>query len=132
MILILAAIAVTVLVLLASARITSPSASNKNISTFTVRRDDLPITVTEGGSIRARKTIEVKCEVDARREGVRITSIVPEGTYITQEDVNSGKVLVRLDSAALEEELTQREIDFASTEAGYTQAKEANDIQVKL
>jgi RND family efflux transporter MFP subunit len=36
-----------------------------------------------------------------------------------------------LDSASEEEELTQREIDFASSEASLTQAKEANDIQVK-
>jgi multidrug resistance efflux pump len=130
-ILVLAAIAVAALVLsLTLKRIKGTASSDNRPSTFTVRRDDLRITVTEGGSIRARKTIEVKCEVDAGREGVRITSIVPEGTYITQEDVNNGKVLVRLDSAALEEELTQREIDFASAEARYTQAKEANDIQV--
>jgi RND family efflux transporter MFP subunit len=57
-------------------------------------------------------------------------SAVPEGTYITEEDVNNGKVLVQMDSSALKEELTQREIDFASAEASYTQAKEANDIQV--
>ena len=130
-ILILAAIATIVLVLLVSMRKADSSASNKNLSTFTVRRDDLPVTVTEGGSIRARNTLEVKCQVDAGRDGVRITSIVPEGTYITHEDVNNGKVLVRLDSAREEEELTQREIDFASSEASLTQSEEANDIQVK-
>jgi HlyD family secretion protein len=122
---------VIVLIFLSSMRNVHSATPGKNPSTFTVRRDDLLVTVTEGGSIRARKTIEVKCQVDAHREGVRITSIVPEGTYITQEDVNNGKVLVRLDSASLEEELTQREIDFASSEASFTQAKEANDIQVK-
>jgi HlyD family secretion protein len=122
---------VIVLIFLSSMRSVHSATPGKNPSTFTVRRDDLLVTVTEGGSIRARKTIEVKCQVDAHREGVRITSIVPEGTYITQEDVNNSKLLVRLDSASLEEELTQRDIDFASSEASFTQAKEANDIQVK-
>jgi len=122
---------VIVLTFLSSMRSVHSATPGKNPSTFTVRRDDLLVTVTEGGSIRARKTIEVKCQVDAQREGVRITSIVPEGTYITQEDVNNSKLLVRLDSASLQEELTQREIDFASSEASFTQAKEANDIQVK-
>ena len=122
---------VIVLIFLSSMRSVHSATPGNNPSTFTVRRDDLLVTVTEGGSIRARKTIEVKCQVDAHREGVRITSIVPEGTYITQEDVNNGKLLVRLDSASLEEELTQRDIDFASSEASFTQAKEANDIRVK-
>ncbi len=122
---------VIILIFLSSMRSVHSATPGKNPSTFTVRQDDLLVTVTEGGSIRARKTIEVKCQVDAHREGVRITSIVPEGTYITQEDVNNSKVLVRLDSASLEEELTQRDIDFASSEASFTQAKEANDIRVK-
>ncbi|MHC4069375.1 MAG: efflux RND transporter periplasmic adaptor subunit [Planctomycetota bacterium] len=122
---------VIVLIFLSSMRNVHLATPGNNPSTFTVRRDDLLVTVTEGGSIRARKTIEVKCQVDTHRDGVRITSIVPEGTYITQEDVNNDKVLVRLDSASEEEELTQREIDFASSEASFTQAKEANDIQVK-
>jgi HlyD family secretion protein len=130
-ILILAAVAVTATVVIASRRKALLAAADDNLSTFTARRDVLRVTVTEGGSIRARETIEVKCQVDAGRDGVRIISIVPEGTYITQEDVNNGKVLVQLDSAREKEELTQRDIDYASAEASYTQAKEANDIQVK-
>ena len=130
-ILILAAITVTATALLVSRRRAHLATLDKNPSTFTIRRDDLLVTVTEGGSIMARNTIEVKCEVEAAHGGMTITSIIPEGAYITQEDVDNGKVLVQLDSAALEEELTQREIDFASTEASYTEAKEANDIRIK-
>jgi len=62
---------------------------------------------------------------------VTILSIVPEGTYITQEDVDNGKVLVQLDSSAFEEDLTQREIDLASAESSFLQAKESLDIQKK-
>ncbi len=114
--------------LMASNRTTTPSAKSENLRTFTVRRDDLPITVTESGSIKAQKSIELKSEVEGR---ATIISIVPEGSYVTAEDVNNGKILCELDSGDLDEQLAQREIDFASTEAGYKEATEAYDIQVK-
>jgi HlyD family secretion protein len=97
-------------------------------STFKARRDNLVVTVTESGSIKARNSIELKSEVEGR---ATIINIVPEGTYITPEDVNEDKILVELDSGDLTEQLTQREIDFASAEASYAEAKEAYDIQVK-
>jgi HlyD family secretion protein len=95
---------------------------------FTVKRGDLTISVTESGDIQAVKSTDVKCEVEGR---TTIVSIVPEGTYITPEDVNNGKVLVELDSSELKEELAQRQIDFATAEATYAEAKEAYAIQEK-
>jgi HlyD family secretion protein len=115
------------LVLLASMKAADSGSANKSLSTFTVRRDDLTITVTESGSIKARKSIDIKSEVEGQ---ATIISIVPEGTRITEEDVENGKVLVELDSGALEEQLAQREIDFASAEASYAEAKESYDIQL--
>jgi len=106
---------------------TGSNPSDENIPTFTVRRDDLIIIVSEGGSIRAQNIIEVKNEVDERE--MTIMEIVPEGTFITQEDVNNGKILVQLDSSALKDELTEREMHFASAEASYAEAKESYDIQ---
>ena len=102
--------------------------ADDEFSTFTVRRDNLTVTVTESGSIKARKTVDIKCE---REHGATILNIVPEGTYITQEDVDNEMVLVELDAAQVEEELTQREMDLASAEASYTQAKESHLIQKK-
>ncbi|MFC1737790.1 efflux RND transporter periplasmic adaptor subunit [Planctomycetota bacterium] len=102
--------------------------SDENISTFTVRRDDLIITVSEGGSIKARNTIEVKNLVDQRE--ITILDIVPEGTTITEEDFKNGKVLVTLESSSIKDDLTQREMDFASVEASLVQAQEAYYIQV--
>jgi HlyD family secretion protein len=122
-----AAVVVVPTVLLAMKAANSVSADSE-LSTFTVRRDNLTVTVTESGSIRARKTIDIKCERD---RGATILNIVPEGTYITQEDVDNGKVLVELDKAQVEEELTQREMDLASAEASYTQARESHVIQKK-
>ncbi len=120
--------AIILLVLLISMKVARPSGSKASLSTFTVRRDDLAITVTESGSIKARNSIDIKSELEGQ---ATIISIVPEGTYITQKDVDNSKVLVELDSSDLTEQLAQREIDFAGAEASYAEAKENFDIQLK-
>ncbi|HIJ67239.1 MAG TPA: HlyD family efflux transporter periplasmic adaptor subunit [Planctomycetes bacterium] len=114
--------------LLLAMKVKSSGPAGKELSTFTVRRDNLVVKVTESGSIKALNTIEIKSQ---RERDAVVLSIVPEGAYITQEDVDNGKVLVELDKASLEEDLTQREIDLASAEASYTEAKESNEIQIK-
>ncbi|KPK42942.1 MAG: hypothetical protein AMJ65_06990 [Phycisphaerae bacterium SG8_4] len=137
-ILILGAMGVTALVVLGSMKTKAQTASTASLSTFTARRDDLTITVTESGSINARNTIDITCDVEAGRMGggvggggVTILSIVPEGTYVTPKDVNDGKVLVELDSSVLEEQIEQYKIDVATARASYTEANEAYLIQVK-
>ncbi len=127
-ILIVAAIGLTAVVLLGSIRKAGSAGSSKNLSTFLVRRDDLTISVAESGSIKARTSININCKVEGQST---IISIVPEGIFITEEDVKNGKVLFELDSSNLEEQIATREIDFASSEASLTEAEEAFDIQVK-
>jgi multidrug resistance efflux pump len=95
-------------------------------STFAARKDNLIITVTESGSIKARKTIDIRSEV--WREAT-IISLVPEGTYITQEDVDAGKVLVELDSSTLVDRLKEEEKGLASDEASLTEEQENYHIQ---
>jgi HlyD family secretion protein len=102
--------------------------SNHGTGLFTVNRGDLIISVTESGDIKAVKSKDIKSEVEGR---ATIVNIVPEGTIITQEDVNNGKVLVELDSSQLKEQLAQRNIDFASAEASFADANESYLIQVK-
>jgi len=114
--------------LLAADKTPQKSTVIKNLTTFAVRRDNLTITVSESGSIKAKKSTDLKSEVEGR---ATITNIVPQGTYITQEDVNNGIVLVELDAGDLREQLTQREIEFSSAQASFEEAKEAYDIQVK-
>ena len=94
----------------------------------TVMRGDLPIYVTEGGALVAIKSLELKSEVEGQRS---IVEIADEGTVITQEDVDKGKVLVRLDSSELEERGSSREISFYNAESSYTQARENYAIQQK-
>jgi len=125
---VLAAIILLALLISILMRTGRSSSSGANLNTFTARRDDLAITVTESGSIKARNTIDIKSEVEGQ---ATIISIVPEGTYISQKDTDNGKVLVELDSSNLTEQLAQREIDFVSAEASYAEAKENFDIQLK-
>ncbi|MBL7215637.1 MAG: HlyD family efflux transporter periplasmic adaptor subunit [Phycisphaerae bacterium] len=100
--------------------------------TVTVRRGDLIVTVTESGSIRARDSIQYKCRVERRRGGVDMTilDIVPPGTYVTQEDVDAGMVLVELDSSSLKDQLQEEEMELAGDQENFTASKEAYDIQV--
>jgi len=102
--------------------------SNPGTGLFTVKRGDLTISVTESGNIKAIKSEDIKSKVEGR---VTIVNIVPEGTVITPEDVNNGKVLVELDSSKLKEQLGQREIELATAEASYADANESYIIQVK-
>lgn len=98
-------------------------------ATFKAKRGNLTVTVAEGGSIRAGKSIEYKCEVQRRGVDVTILNVVPAGDYITQDDVNNGKVLVKLDSSSLEEQLTREKMDLTSANESMTSAKEAYEIQ---
>ena len=67
-----------------------PGAANTAKSqTYTVKRDDLVINVTESGDIKAINSEDIKSEVEGRNT---IISIVDEGTVITAEDVNNGRM----------------------------------------
>ena len=102
--------------------------SQEGAGLFAVKRGDLTISVTESGNIKAIASKDIKSEVEGQ---ATIVSIVPEGTTITAEDVNNGKVLVELDSSKLKEQLSQREIDLTGAEASYADANESYLIQVK-
>ena len=98
-------------------------------NTFTVRIDDLTITVTESGSVKAQESTDVMCEVEGR--GVEIADIIPEGTVITQEDVDKGKIICQLNASDLNDSYNRELIDFSSAKANYLEAQEANLIQKK-
>ena len=125
-ILIFAAAALTVWSLWGSMRKAGLVSTSNRLSTFPVRRDDLTITVTEGGSTKASQTIDIRSEVYGE---ATIITLIPEGTYITQEDVNAGKLLVELDSSTLKEKLKEEEKGLASDEARLTEEQENYHIQ---
>jgi len=102
--------------------------SGYSSETYTVRRGDLTISVTESGDIKALNSEDIKSEVEGR---TTIISIVDEGTIITADDVNNGMVLVELDSSDIEQKLSQQEVRFLDAEAGLAEAKESLEIQIK-
>jgi HlyD family secretion protein len=122
---VVAGIAVSVLLL---GTFSNSGGSNKNPEVFTIHRGPLIINVIENGDIKAIDSKDIKSEVEGR---TTIISIVDEGTVITPQDVNNGKILVELDSSDIKEKLTQQEITFSKAEADFTEAKEALDIQKK-
>ena len=126
---VLAAVAVVVVLLfkaLPGGQAQSRSAGSA--ATYKVTRGNLTISVTESGNISARKTTDIKSEVEGR---ATIVSLVPEGTMITQEDVDNELVLVELDSSQITEQLNRQEIDYSSALANLTEAKESLEIQKK-
>jgi HlyD family secretion protein len=92
-----------------------------------VQRGILPITVTEGGRLKAVHVENIVSEVEGT---ARIITLVPENIVITPQDVADGKILIEMDASSLRERLTQQEIQLAAVTSSYTQAKEGYDIQV--
>ena len=114
-------------VFLLSNRISSTSSASHRLRTATARRDNLIVTVTESGTLAARKSIMYTCKMYNMPS---IISIVPEGTYITPEDVNNGRVLVELDPSIAQEKLAPQQMSLLQIQADITQAKEDYDIQL--
>jgi len=97
-------------------------------STYTVNRENLVIDVLESGSVESSDAQVIKCEVEGR---TTIISIVPEGTILTDKDVEEERVLVELDSADLRERETQQEITVQTGVANLADASASYEIQIK-
>src|SRR6185437_11192597 len=118
------------LVLLAGFWLFHGSKSAAALPTFAARRGPLDITVLEGGSLKAIESQEIKCEVRVGYQGTKILKIVPEGYYVTDEDVRTNKVLCELDSSDLQNRLVQQEIQFQSALASLADAEQNYQIQL--
>jgi HlyD family secretion protein len=104
------------------------AAGQEDIPTAKVQRGQFVVKVTEGGTLRAMESLEIKSEVEGNNQ---ILEVVPEGTVITPQDVADGKVLVQLDVSDQEEQKTSREISYRNAESSYVQASENFAIQEK-
>jgi len=101
-----------------------------NLPTFSARRGPLDVTVMEGGSLKALESQEVKCEVRVGYQGTKILKIVPEGYFVTDDDVATNKVLCELDSSDLQNRLVQQEIQYQSALASLADAEQTYQIQL--
>lgn len=97
--------------------------------TFEVRQGKLDITVLEGGALEALQSQEIRSEVKGR-DGVKILRIVEEGYRISQDDVDSGLVLVELDTAQLIDEQLNQEIAVETAEASFIERRAQLEIQL--
>ena len=98
-------------------------------TTFIAKRGDLDITVTEGGSIEALESQEIRSRIKGH-QGVKILTLIEEGYLVTPEDVEEGLILVKLDSADLEERQVNQEIAVQSARAQFIERRAQYDIQV--
>src|SRR5512145_214837 len=90
---VLASVGVAVLALLFVLIRPSRKESDAHQAFYSVKRGDFLVSVVEGGTIKAVREVTVRCELEGAS---RITSIVPEGSY-----VKKGELLVELDSSDL-------------------------------
>ena len=94
--------------------------SGSQAAVAVVERGPLTIALTEAGTIRAKRNVEIKSEVEGQST---ITYIVDEGTL-----VKKGDLLVSLDSGDLEDRLIQQKMSYEDAKAGYERAKADLDI----
>ncbi|HOX36664.1 MAG TPA: efflux RND transporter periplasmic adaptor subunit [Candidatus Brocadiia bacterium] len=91
--------------------------NDRQDAVFTVIKGDLPITVSESGSVESQKNVEIVCEVEGMST---IVFVVPEGC-----DVKKGDKLVELDSSDLRDRILQQEITVHSSKAAKINAEES-------
>ena len=104
-----------------------PASGPASTATYTVSRGPMEITVLEGGSVEARESRQIKCEVQG---ATKILKIVDEGYLVTQEDVDKGLVLIELDSKQLVDQQVNQELEYQNSMAALTSAREAYEIQL--
>lgn len=90
---------------------------------FTVKKDDLPITVRENAELQALRETIVRSEVEGQST---IIFIVPEGTQVKQ-----GDKLVELDVSELVEKRANQGIAVGKAEAALVQARKEQEILQK-
>jgi HlyD family secretion protein len=95
---------------------------------YTAQRQNLLITVVEGGNLVALESQKIVNEVPGSRN---ILEVVDEGIEITEEDVRNGKILVKLDSKDLEDRLEQLKLSVENSLASYTEGEQNLEILKK-
>ena len=99
-----------------------PSASNNGalatVPTHTIIRGELVVSVTEQGTLESANNTEIKCRV---RGSNTVTFVIESGT-----EVKAGDELVRLETLAIEEEISERTKFFHLAESQV--ARSAADV----
>ncbi|HEX4129683.1 MAG TPA: efflux RND transporter periplasmic adaptor subunit [Pirellulales bacterium] len=91
------------------------AAEDKHVLTEHVSRGELVVTVVEDGNVESASNIDIKCHVAG---GSTILWIVPDGTV-----VEKGDIIVKLDSATIEDLINAQRIVFERAVAVRIQAE---------
>ena len=96
---------------------------------YTVKRADLPITVTERGTLESQENVQILCKVDDVRgdniEGASIVWLIENGSSVTE-----GELLVELGSASYQEQLDRQVLDTERATAEHIRAKAKYENQI--
>jgi RND family efflux transporter MFP subunit len=114
------------IVLLVFAVMVAFGSTQKNLQGFvlyTVTKADLPIVVTERGSLESQLETTIRCEVenssfDRSSSGTQIIFIVPNGSAVKE-----GELLIELDSAAIRDRLDTQQLSYDRSVSQLIQAK---------
>jgi HlyD family secretion protein len=90
--------------------------------TATVKRANLPITVTERGDLESSKTVDVKCEVEGQQ--IKIVTILPEGTPVKKD-----QVVVTFDAKELKRTHDDQEVKWKQAEGKAKMNLEELEVQ---
>jgi HlyD family secretion protein len=96
------------------------ASTSSDVITFEVKSADLPVIVTERGTLESSDNIDGYCQVEGQ---TTIISILPEG-----QRVKKGDKVCELDSAALKDQLTNQKITTKGAEAAYQNAKLTREV----
>ncbi|HEX3725773.1 MAG TPA: HlyD family efflux transporter periplasmic adaptor subunit, partial [Pirellulales bacterium] len=94
-----------------------PAAAKGQMLTEKVHRSDLVVSVTEDGNVESAHNVDIKCEV---KGGSAILWLIKDGT-----EVKKGDELVRLDSASIEDQISQQTINTEKAKATKIDAEKA-------
>jgi RND family efflux transporter MFP subunit len=100
--------------------------------TATVKRANLPITVTERGDVESSKTIEARCEVEGTTFQNKIATILPEGTKVHGPGWfwwEPGDVVVTFDKEKLKTDFLTRDISYKTATGKAQAAKGELEVQ---
>jgi len=109
-------------------RIQTEKRRNGELVLYTVQKQNLVISVTEGGNLVALESQKIVNEVPGSRN---ILEVVDEGIEITEEDVKNNKILIKLDSKDLEDRLEQLKLSVENSLASYTEGEQNLEILKK-
>lgn len=96
--------------------------------TYEVKKQDLVISVIEGGNLKALRSQKIVNGVPGQRN---ILEVVDEGTLITEKDVEDSRILIKLDAKDLEDRAEELRINVENSLSSYTQAQQDLEIRKK-